>query len=94
MVCFSSLQLTHKDSILYYKTVKVTINTPNFAEVIFDVVVCCHNLPDWLLPIETLSDVIIYHYGLLDSVVTDVRRSHSTAFYLQINGLTEKLNSS
>ena len=36
MVRFSSPRSTHKDSILHYKAVKVTINTPDFAEVIFD----------------------------------------------------------
>ena len=40
----SSLRSTHKDSILYYKSVKVTINTPSFAKVILDVVVCYHYL--------------------------------------------------
>ena len=94
MVHFLSLQLTHKDSILHYKAVKVTINTPNFEEVILDVVVCRHNLPDWLLPIKTLSNVIICHCGFLDSVVTNVRRNYSTAFYLQFNGPTKRLNSS
>ena len=42
MVCFSSPRLTHKDSILHYT---FTINAPNFAEVILNVVVCHHGLP-------------------------------------------------
>ena len=52
---FLSLQLTHKDSILHHKAVKVTIITPNFAEVIFN-----YSFPDLvvtnsiaLYPIET-----------------------------------------
>ena len=40
MICFSSPQLTHKNSILHYKAVKVMINASNFAEVIVDVIVC------------------------------------------------------
>ena len=45
MVRFSSPRLTHEDSILHYKAVKVTINAPGFAEVILDVVVRHHCLP-------------------------------------------------
>ena len=37
MVCFSLLQSTHEESIIYYKAVKITINTPKLAEVILDV---------------------------------------------------------
>ena len=45
MVCFSSLRSTYKDSILHYKAVKVTINVPDVAEVILNIVVCHHGLP-------------------------------------------------
>ena len=37
---FLSMQSTHKNSILHYKAVKVTINIPNFAKVIVNVIVC------------------------------------------------------
>ena len=40
IVCFSLPQLTHKDSILYHKAVKVTIDAPNFAKVFVDLIVC------------------------------------------------------
>ena len=46
MVRFSPLQSTHKDSILYYKAVKVTIDVPEFVDVILDIVVCRQNLPN------------------------------------------------
>ena len=45
MVRFSSPRSTHEDSILHYKAVKVTINAPDFAEVILDVVVSRHDFP-------------------------------------------------
>ena len=80
MVRFSSPQLTHKNSILYYKAVKVTINIPNFAEVNLNVVVCCHNLLDLLLPIETFSNIFICNRGLLDSVVTN----SGTLYFLKL----------
>ena len=40
MVRFLSPRPTHKDSILYYKVVKVTINAPKFTEVIVNLIVC------------------------------------------------------
>ena len=45
MVCFSSPQSTHKDSILHYKAVKVTIDVSDFVEAILDIVVRHHSLP-------------------------------------------------
>ena len=45
------------------------INPPDFAELFFDIIICRHNLPDWLLPIETLSNVFICYHGILDSVI-------------------------
>lgn len=71
MVCFLSLQSTHKDSILHYKPVTAIIKAFNFAEVLLDIVVYCQNLPDLLLPIKIFSDVVICHRGFLDSVVTN-----------------------
>ena len=46
MICFLSLQLTHKDNILYYKAVKIMINPPNFVEVILNVIKRHRNLLD------------------------------------------------
>ena len=37
MVYFLLLQLTHKDSILHYKAVKVTIHDPDYAEIILNI---------------------------------------------------------
>ena len=70
MVYFSLLRSTHKNSILYYKAVKVTINASNLTKVIFDGVVYRHNLPDWLLPKKIIFNRFICHHGLLDFVVT------------------------
>ena len=76
---------------VYYKTVKITIDAPGLVEIIIDLVVC--------------------HYGLPDSIVTDtgslftskfwsslcyflgIKRQLSTAFYLQTDSKTKRQNS-
>lgn len=44
IICYLSLQSNFKDNILYYKTVKVTINALNFAEVILNIVAYLYGL--------------------------------------------------
>ena len=39
IICFLLLQLTYKDSILYYNSIKVIINISNFTKVIFNIIV-------------------------------------------------------
>ena len=60
-----------KYSTLQYKAVKVTIDTPDFAEVISDVVICHHDLLDSAIAMEALSGIVVCHHDLLDSVVTN-----------------------
>lgn len=76
MVGSLSPQSTHKDNILYYKVIMVTINTPNFAKVISDIVVCHYDLSDLVIAIKTLSDVVICHHDFPGSVITN-----SNTFY-------------
>ena len=47
------------------------IEALNFAKVIFDVVICHHNLSDSAIAIESLSDVVDCHHGLSGSVITN-----------------------
>ena len=49
----------------------VTIEAPNFAEVISDMVICHHNLSDLVIAIEALSDVVDRHHGLPGLIVTN-----------------------
>ena len=49
IIRFLSLQSTHKDSILYYKAVLIMINSPNFTDVILNVVKCHCNFPDLVI---------------------------------------------
>ena len=76
---------------VHYKPIKVTIDAPELAEVILD--------------------VVVWHYGLADSIVTNrslfftskfwsslcyffgIKRRLSTAFYLQTDGQTKWQNS-
>lgn len=76
MIYFLSLQLTYKNSILHYKTVKITINIPNFVEVISNVIVYQHNLSDLAIVMEVFSNIVVCHHNLLCLVVIN-----SYAFY-------------
>ena len=73
------------------KPVKITIDTLGLAEVIIDVIVCHHSLPDSIVTDRGSSftskfwSSLCYFFG--------IKRWLSTAFYLQINGQTEWQNS-
>ena len=76
---------------VHYKPVKVIIDTPGLAEVIIDVVVQHHGLPDSIVTdresLFTLKfwSSLCYFFG--------IKRKLSTAFYPQTNGQTERQNS-
>ena len=89
---FSSPRSTHEASILHHKAVKVTIDAPNFAEVIFDAVICHHGIPGSVIT-DSRSLFSPWNLSLL-CYFPDVRRNYSTAFYLQTSGPTKKPNSS
>ena len=76
---------------VHYKPVKVTIDAPKLAEVIIDMVVWYHGLPDSIMTnkgsLFTSKFWSSLHYFLR------VKRRPSTAFHLQTDGQTEQQNS-
>ena len=76
---------------VHYKPVKVIIDTPEPAEVIIDMVVWYHNLPKSIVInrglLFTLKFLSLLFYFL------EVKRRLSTAFHPQLDGQTERQNS-
>ena len=76
---------------VHYKPVKVTINAPGLAEVIIDVIVQHHGLPDSIVTDRgsffnsKFWSLLCYFFG--------VKWRLSTAFYPQTDGQTERQNS-
>ena len=76
---------------VYYKPVKVIIDAPSLAEVIINVVVRYHGLPDLiatnreLLFISKFLSLLCYFLG--------IKQKLSTAFYSQTDGQTKRQNS-
>ena len=76
---------------VHYKPVKVTIDAPGLAEVIIDIVVRHHGLPNsiiidrGLLFISKFWSLLCYFLG--------IKQKLSNAFYPQTDGQTEKQNS-
>ena len=77
--------------IVYYKPVKVTINAPGLAEVIINVVVRYHDLPNSI--ITNWGSFFTSKFWSLLCYFLGIKRRLSTAFYLQIDGQTERQNS-
>ena len=76
---------------IYYEPVKVTIDTLELAEVIIDVVIWHHGLPDSI--VTNRGSLFISKFWLLLCYFLGVKRRLSTAFYPQTNGQTERQNS-
>ena len=76
---------------MIYKSVKVTINAPGLAEVIINVVVRHHGLPDSIVTdrgfffTSKFWSLLCYFFG--------IKQRLSTAFNPQTNGQTERQNS-
>ena len=76
---------------VYYKPVKVTIDAPGLAEVIINVVVRHHGLPDSIVTdrgslfTSKFWSSLCYFFG--------IKRRLSTAFHPQMDGQTERQNS-
>ena len=76
---------------IYYKPVKVTIDALGLAEVIIDIVVRYHGLPD--LIITNQESFFTSKFWLLLCYFFVIKWKLSTAFYPQIDGQTKRQNS-
>ena len=74
-----------------YKLVKVTINVPGLAEVIIDVVVQHHGLPD--LIVTDRGSLFLSKFWSSLYYFLDIKRRLSTASHPQTDGQTERQNS-
>lgn len=76
--------------IVHYESVKVIINTPELAEVILDIVVWHHGLPDSII---TNWD-LLFTSKFLSSLCyfLEIKQRLSTAFHPQTDGQTERQN--
>ena len=76
---------------IYYKLVKVTIDAPNLTEVIIDMVVRDHGLPD-LIVIDWRSLFILKFWSSL-CYFLGIKQKLSIAFHPLTNAQTERQNS-
>ena len=76
---------------VYYKSVKVTIDTPGLAEVIINVVVWHYGLPDSIVTNEKSLFISIF-WSLLYYFL-DIKQKLFITFQPQTDGQTEKQNS-
>ena len=75
---------------VHYEPVKITINTLGLAEVIIDVVVQYHSLPDFI--ITDWGSLFTSKFWSLLCYFLGNKKRHSMAFYSQTNGQTERQN--
>ena len=76
---------------VYYKPVKITINAPGLAEVIIDIVVRHHGLPDSI--ITDRGSLFTSKFWSSLCYFLGIKRRLSTAFHPQTNGQTKRQNS-
>ena len=75
-------------TMVHYKPVKVTINAPELAEVILDVVVRHHGLPDSI--VSDRGSLFISKFWSSLCYFLGIKRRLSTAFHPQTNGQTKR----
>ena len=75
----------------HYKPVKVTIDAPGLAEVIINVLICHHGLPDSI--VTDKGSLFTSKFWSLLCYFRSIKRRLSTAFYPQINSQTKWQNS-
>ena len=76
---------------VHYKPIKVTINAPGLAEIIIDVVVRHHGLPDSI--VTDRGSLFTSKFWSSLCYFLNIKRKLSTAFYPQTDGQTERQNS-
>ena len=76
---------------VYYEPVKVTINAPGLAEIILDVVIWHHGLPDSIVSNKGL--LFTSKFWLSLCYFLGIKQRLFTAFYTQTNGQTKRQNS-
>ena len=76
---------------VHYKPVKITIDAPSLAEVIIDMVIWHHDLPD--LIVINKGSFFTLKLWLLLCFLLGIKRWLSTAFYLQIDSQIKRQNS-
>ena len=76
---------------VYYEPVQMTITAPALAEVIFNVVVRHHGLPDSI--VSDRGSVFTSKFWSSLCYFLSIKRRLSTAFYPQTDGQTERQNS-
>ena len=77
--------------IVHYEPVKIIINVPGLEEVIIDVVVWYHGLPNSI--VTDRGSLFTSKFWSLLCYFLGIKRRLSTAFYPQTNGQTERQNS-
>ena len=81
----------HLTKILHYEPVKVTIDAPELAEVIIDMVVRHHSLPDSI--ISDRGAIFTSKFWSLLCYFLGIKQRLSTAFHPQTDGQTKRQNS-
>ena len=70
MICFLSLELIHKNSNLYHKTVKFMINTSNTLKIIFNIVICYYELLNFIIINSKFFFYFkIWHYSIIFQIL-------------------------
>ena len=76
---------------VYYEPVKITMNAPGLAEVIIDVVIWHHGVPDSM--VTDRSSLFTSKFWLSLSYFLGIKRRLSIAFHLQTDDQTKRQNS-
>ena len=76
---------------VHYKLVKITINAPGLAEIIINIVVCHHSLPNSIM--TDRGSLFISKFWLSLCYFFGIKRRLSIILYPQTDGQTKRQNS-